>query len=42
MIGGVGGLAPGRRKDFAKLGFRSMIAGALAGFTTATIAGMLI
>ena len=42
MIGGVGGLAPERRKDFAKYGLRSMIGGALAAFMTASIAGMLI
>jgi CNT family concentrative nucleoside transporter len=42
MIGGIGGLVPNRRKDFAKYGFRSMIGGALAAFMTAAIAGMLI
>jgi CNT family concentrative nucleoside transporter len=42
MIGGISGLAPKRRKDFAKYGFRSMIGGALAAFMTAAIAGMLI
>ena len=42
MIGGVSGLAPERRKDFAKYGLRSMIGGALAAFMTASIAGMLI
>jgi CNT family concentrative nucleoside transporter len=41
-IGGISGLAPERRKDFAKYGFRSMIGGALAAFMTAAIAGMLI
>jgi len=41
-IGGISGLAPERRSDFAKYGFRSMIAGALAAFMTASIAGMLI
>jgi len=41
-IGGVGGLAPSRRKDFAKFGFRSMLGGALAAFMTAAIAGMLL
>ena len=41
-IGGIGGLAPGRRKDFARYGFRSMIGGALAAFMTAAIAGMLL
>jgi len=42
MIGGVSGLAPKRRKDFARYGFRSMIGGALAAFMTAAIVGMLI
>ncbi len=42
MIGGIGGLVPARRKDFAKYGFRSLIGGALAAFMTAAIAGMLI
>jgi CNT family concentrative nucleoside transporter len=41
-IGGIGGLAPQRRTDFAKYGLRSMIGGTLAGFMTAAIAGMLI
>ena len=41
-IGGISGLAPERRKDFATCGFRSMIGGALAAFMTASIAGMLI
>lgn len=41
-IGGIGALVPERRKDFAKLGFKAMLGGALAGFMTATIAGILI
>ena len=41
-IGGIGGLVPERRKDFARLGFKAMLGGALAGFMTATIAGILI
>ena len=41
QIGGIGGLAPDRRSDIAKLGMRAMIAGTLASFMTATIAGML-
>ncbi len=41
-IGGISGLAPDRRRDFAKYGFRAMIGGALAAFMTASIAGMLI
>ena len=42
MIGGIGGLAPERRPDFAALGFRSLVGGALAAFMTACVAGMLI
>jgi len=41
QIGGIGGIAPSRRSDLAKLGFRAMIAGTLASFMTATIAGVL-
>jgi concentrative nucleoside transporter, CNT family len=42
QIGGIGGLAPERRGDLAKIGFRAMIAGTLASFMTANIAGALI
>ncbi|MFH1853186.1 MAG: nucleoside transporter C-terminal domain-containing protein [Candidatus Neomarinimicrobiota bacterium] len=42
QIGGIGGIAPGRRKDLAKLGLKAMIGGALASWLTATIAGILI
>lgn len=42
QIGGIGGLCPSRRGDFAKQGFRAMIGGTLAAFMTATIAGMII
>lgn len=42
QIGGIGGLAPNRRHDLAKIGFRAMIAGTLASFMTAAIAGMLV
>ncbi|MBK7907084.1 MAG: NupC/NupG family nucleoside CNT transporter [Gemmatimonadetes bacterium] len=41
QIGGIGGLAPERRKDIAGLGLRAMIAGNLAAFISASIAGML-
>ena len=41
QIGGIGGLAPERKKDIAALGLRAMIAGNLAAFTSASIAGML-
>ena len=42
QIGGIGPLAPERRKDLARLGFRAMIAGTFANFLTATIACMLL
>jgi concentrative nucleoside transporter, CNT family len=42
QIGGIGGIAPERRGDLAKLGLRAMVGGTLAAFMTATIAGILI
>jgi CNT family concentrative nucleoside transporter len=42
QIGGIGGLAPERRKDIAALGLRAMIAGNLAAFMSASLAGMLV
>jgi CNT family concentrative nucleoside transporter len=42
QIGGIGSLAPNRRGDLAKLGFRAMIGGLLASYLTATIAGILL
>jgi CNT family concentrative nucleoside transporter len=42
MIAGIGGMAPSRRHDLARLGFLSIISGTLAAFLTATIAGVLV
>jgi CNT family concentrative nucleoside transporter len=42
QIGGIGGLAPGRRSDIARLGLRAMLAGNLAAFLSATLAGMIM
>jgi CNT family concentrative nucleoside transporter len=42
QIGGIGGLVPERRKDFAKYGLRALIGGTLAAYMTATIAGILV
>jgi CNT family concentrative nucleoside transporter len=42
QVGGIGALAPNRRHDLARLGFRAMMAGTLANFVTATIAGFLL
>ena len=41
QIGGIGGLAPGRKSDLAKFGIKAVFAGTLANLMTATIAGML-
>jgi CNT family concentrative nucleoside transporter len=41
QIGGIGGLAPGRRGDIARLGLRAVLGGSLATLMTATIAGVI-
>jgi len=41
QIGGIGGLAPDRRGDLARLGLRAMIAGTIAAYMSAAIAGIL-
>ena len=42
QLGGLGAMAPERRKDLAKLAMKAMIGGALASWLTATIVGILI
>lgn len=42
QIGGIGGIAPERKGDLAKLGLVAVLGGTLACFQTATIAGVLI
>jgi CNT family concentrative nucleoside transporter len=42
QIGGIGGIAPSRRSDLARFGVRAMLAGNLAAFMSATLAGMLL
>jgi CNT family concentrative nucleoside transporter len=42
QVGGIGSLAPERRGDMARLGFRAMIGGLLASYMTACIAGILL
>jgi concentrative nucleoside transporter, CNT family len=42
LLGGLGGMAPGRRADIARDGLRAILAGSLASFTTGAIAGMLL
>jgi CNT family concentrative nucleoside transporter len=41
QIGGLGAMAPDRRKDLAALAMRAMFAGALATCLTACLAGVL-
>jgi CNT family concentrative nucleoside transporter len=41
QIGGIGGLAPTRKSDLARLGMRALLAGSLVSFMTASIAGVL-
>jgi len=42
QVGGIGSLVPERRGELAQLGFRAMLAGTLANFLTAAIAGLLV
>jgi CNT family concentrative nucleoside transporter len=42
LIGGIGELAPNRRKDLAELGLKALLAGTLASYLSASIAGILI
>jgi concentrative nucleoside transporter, CNT family len=42
QIGGIGALEPSRRQDLTKLVFRALIAGTLASYMSATLAGMLL
>jgi len=42
QIGGISVLAPGRRKDLARLGVYALIGGALANLLTAAVTGVLI
>jgi CNT family concentrative nucleoside transporter len=42
QIGGISTVAPSRRADLARLGLRAMLAGTIASFLTASIAGALL
>lgn len=41
QVGGIGELAPDRRADLARLGFKALIIGTMASYLSATIAGIL-
>ena len=42
QLGGIGAMAPERKKDLAKLVTKAMLGGAIASWLTATIAGLLL
>ena len=42
QVGGIGELAPSRRADLARIGFKALIAGTLASYMSATLAGLLL
>jgi len=42
QIGGIGALAPNKREELAKLGFRAMLAGTMANLMSASIVGLLM
>jgi CNT family concentrative nucleoside transporter len=42
QIGGLSALAPNRRHDLARLGFRAMLAGTMANLMSASIVGILL
>jgi concentrative nucleoside transporter, CNT family len=42
QVGGIGELAPSRRTDLARLGFKALICGTLASYLSATLAGILL
>jgi CNT family concentrative nucleoside transporter len=42
QIGGLGALAPNRRGDLARLGFRAMLAGTMANLMSASIVGIFL
>lgn len=42
QIGGIGALAPNKRDELAKLGFRAMLAGTMANLMSASIVGILM
>jgi CNT family concentrative nucleoside transporter len=42
QIGGIGALAPNRKSDLARMGLKAMMAGTMANFMSAAIAGLLL
>ena len=42
LIGGIGGMAPERKGDIARLGWKAIVGGTLANLLSAAIAGLLL
>lgn len=42
QIGGIGEMAPSRKQDLARLGFKALLCGTLASYISSALAGMLI
>lgn len=42
LLGGLGSMAPNRRSEIAKLGFKAVIAGTFSNLTSAAIVGLFI
>jgi CNT family concentrative nucleoside transporter len=42
QLGGIGGMAPERRGDLARLGLRAMLGGALVAFINACVANIML
>ena len=42
LLGGLGSMAPSRRSEIAKLGFKAVIAGTFSNLTSAAIVGLFI
>jgi CNT family concentrative nucleoside transporter len=42
QLGGIGGIAPERRSDLARIALRALVAGAFASWCTCCMAGILI
>ena len=42
LIGGIGGMAPNRKADIARLGWKAVLGGTLSNLLSATIAGLLL
>lgn len=42
QLGGIGTMAPNRKSDLARLGFKAMICGTMASYISASMAGILL